>query len=217
MTNQLVTVHTDGRLTTTSIIIAEHFRKRHDNVLKAIRSAECSAEFNRLNFEEVSYIDAKGQKRPSYCITRDGFMFLAMGFTGKEAAMWKERFINAFNEMEEKIRDRKPINDSWGVCSSAPDAVRKYLSRKEFVINFIDGSDQVDIKLLERKSPYDGLAKAIADPANIGLKTETILEIGQACVIALANRAKHHEDRADRLSEKIHRLDPNAFQLPLKA
>ncbi|EOS1856350.1 Rha family transcriptional regulator, partial [Escherichia coli] len=33
-------------------------------------------------------------------ITRDGFAFLAMGFTGKRAARFKEAYINAFNQME---------------------------------------------------------------------------------------------------------------------
>ena len=39
-----------------------------------------------------------------YYITRDGFTFLAMGFTGKIAAKFKEAYINAFNEMENKLR-----------------------------------------------------------------------------------------------------------------
>jgi hypothetical protein len=30
-------------------------------------------------------------------MTRDGFTILAMGFTGKEAMAWKEKFIQAFN------------------------------------------------------------------------------------------------------------------------
>lgn len=34
---------------------------------------------------------------PAYRLTRDGFAFLAMGFTGKKAAAWKERFLEAFN------------------------------------------------------------------------------------------------------------------------
>ncbi|WP_420832457.1 Rha family transcriptional regulator [Paenibacillus periandrae] len=40
--------------------------------------------FNRLNFEPIEYIDTKGEKRPMYEITRDGFMMLVMGFTGRE-------------------------------------------------------------------------------------------------------------------------------------
>lgn len=46
----------------------------------------------------------KGEKRPMYYLTRDGFTFLAMGFTGRVAAQFKEAYINAFNEMEEMLR-----------------------------------------------------------------------------------------------------------------
>lgn len=45
-----------------------------------------------------------------------------------------------------------------------------------------------------RPSPYDGLAKAISDPSNIGLKDETIEEIAQACIAALAHRAKRRSE-----------------------
>lgn len=93
----------DGQITTTSLQIAEHFGKRHKNVMKAIANLECSTEFNGLNFQPVEYLDAKGEKRPCYRITRDGFVFLAMGFTGKEAAQWKEAYITAFNKMEQEL------------------------------------------------------------------------------------------------------------------
>lgn len=39
-----------------------------------------------------------------YYLTKDGFVILAMGFTGKVAAKFKEAYINAFNEMEERLR-----------------------------------------------------------------------------------------------------------------
>jgi Rha family phage regulatory protein len=35
-----------------------------------------------------------------YLMTRDGFTFLAMGFTGARAAEFKERYIAEFNRME---------------------------------------------------------------------------------------------------------------------
>ncbi|MDE7065143.1 MAG: Rha family transcriptional regulator, partial [Desulfovibrionaceae bacterium] len=54
---------------------------------------ECSTEFNERNFAPVEYKDAKGEMRPAYRLTRDGFAFLAMGFTGKKAAAWKEKFL----------------------------------------------------------------------------------------------------------------------------
>lgn len=102
----------DGQITTTSLQIAEHFGKAHNLVLRTIRNLECSREFNQCNFAPVEYLDAKGEKRPCYRITRDGFVFLAMGFTGKEAAQWKEAYITAFNKMEVELRAKeKPAAD----------------------------------------------------------------------------------------------------------
>lgn len=102
----------DGQITTTSLQIAEHFGKAHNLVLRTIRNLECSREFNQCNFAPVEYLDAKGEKRPCYRITRDGFVFLAMGFTGKEAAQWKEAYITAFNKMEAELRAKeKPAAD----------------------------------------------------------------------------------------------------------
>ena len=61
---------------------------------------ECSQNFTDSNFAVSEYTDSTGRKLPMYQITRDGFAFLAMGFTGKKAAAWKERFLEAFNAME---------------------------------------------------------------------------------------------------------------------
>ena len=95
----LITLDHDNAFTT-SLIVAEKFGKRHDNVLKAILNLECSDRFRLLNFEESSYQNEQNKTQPMYQIRRDGFAFLAMGFTGKEAAAWKEAFILAFNQME---------------------------------------------------------------------------------------------------------------------
>lgn len=102
----------DGQITTTSNQIAEHFGKRHDVVLRAVRNLECSENFRLHNFAESSYTNEQGKKMPCYRITRDGFVFLAMGFTGKEAAQWKEAYITAFNKMEAELRAKeKPAAD----------------------------------------------------------------------------------------------------------
>lgn len=92
-----------GQPITTSLKVAEAFGKRHDNVLRKLESLECSKEFNALNFEAVEYVDPKGEKRPAYEMTKDGFIFVVMGFTGKQAAAIKEAYIKAFNEMADKL------------------------------------------------------------------------------------------------------------------
>lgn len=100
-----------GKAFTTSLDIAEKFGKKHKDVLRAISKNDCSEVFNRRNFAPVKYLDAKGETRPMYEITRDGFTFLAMGFTGKEAAAWKEKYIAAFNAMEQVLI--RQANASW--------------------------------------------------------------------------------------------------------
>lgn len=92
-----------GRPVTTSLQVAEVFGKRHDNVVRKLQHLDCSDEFNALNFEAVEYRDEKGQMRPAYEMTKDGFVFLVMGFTGKKAAEFKEAYINAFNAMEKAL------------------------------------------------------------------------------------------------------------------
>ena len=93
----------DGQAVTSSLAVANFFSKRHDDVLKKIRTLECSASFTARNFSVSDYTDCTGRKLPCYQITRDGFAFLAMGFTGKRAAQFKEAYINAFNQMEKQL------------------------------------------------------------------------------------------------------------------
>lgn len=88
-----------------SLVVAEKFEKKHKNILQAIELLECSEEFNRLNFQQIDYVDQKGRTYKAYAMTRDGFMMLVMGFTGKKAATWKEAFIACYNRLEAKYRE----------------------------------------------------------------------------------------------------------------
>lgn len=100
--NNVVT-QVNNQLMTTSKLVADTFGKLHKNIIRKIESLECSAEFNQLNFEPVEYKDQKGEVRKSYNITKDGFLFLVMGFSGKKASRIKEAYINAFNDMETRL------------------------------------------------------------------------------------------------------------------
>ena len=99
----------DGQAMVSSRDIANVFGKDHFNVLAAIKrlAGECSQEFAALNFKAGTYKDANHQKRPLFYLTRDGFTFLAMSFTGKLAASFKEAYINAFNVMGQSLAARE--------------------------------------------------------------------------------------------------------------
>lgn len=108
--NALV-LNNNGKLVTSSRLVAEKFGKLHKNVIQSIEKLECSEEFTGLNFQLSEYTDPTGRKLPEYIITKDGFSFLVMGFTGKGAAKFKEEFIAAFNKMEEVIKQVTPPTD----------------------------------------------------------------------------------------------------------
>lgn len=104
-----------GRIFTTSRKVAEHFKKRHDHVLRDI--AALLAEISRPNFGEPdsiglrnfaqsSYTDKRGKTYSEYHLSRDGFSLLAMGFTGREALVWKLKFLDAFNAIETELHAR---------------------------------------------------------------------------------------------------------------
>ncbi|PAV02137.1 Rha family transcriptional regulator [Arsenophonus sp. ENCA] len=100
-----VTVH-NGKAITTSQDVADYFGKLHKNVIQKIESLDCSREFMTANFSAVAVkIQAGFNKRDSkaYEMTKDGFVFLVMGFTGKKAAQFKEAYIAEFNRMEVKL------------------------------------------------------------------------------------------------------------------
>jgi Rha family phage regulatory protein len=110
--NAITLAVNNGRITTTSHAVAQHFGKRHDNVIQAIERLECSDGFRLLNFQETSNVIAMpnggSREEKSYEITKDGFAFLCMGFTGKKAAEWKEKYIDAFNAMEAGLQQKQP-------------------------------------------------------------------------------------------------------------
>lgn len=101
-----VFVSEDGTTPKTNTrFVAEVFGKLHKNVLLAVQNLDCSDEFRRLNFKPSSYLNSQNKEQPMYEMTFDGFTFLVMGFTGKEAAVFKEAYIAEFNRMRQAIQD----------------------------------------------------------------------------------------------------------------
>ena len=103
-----VSLH-DGRPATTSLSIAEHFGKRHDDVLKSIRKlcAELPDAVRARNFAETSRTiagpnNSERQER-IFIVYFDGFILLVMGYTGKKALQIKLLYIAAFNAMRDEL------------------------------------------------------------------------------------------------------------------
>ncbi|WP_288625237.1 Rha family transcriptional regulator [uncultured Lactococcus sp.] len=105
--NELQITELNGIAVTSSLDVAENFDKQHKHVLDAIddkiQSAENSAHYKSM-FSEGTYKDSRGRKQRMYFMNRDGFVFIAMGFTGKKADEFKLKYIEAFNQMEKHIK-----------------------------------------------------------------------------------------------------------------
>ncbi|MGJ0915545.1 Rha family transcriptional regulator [Enterococcus avium] len=99
----------DRQAVTSSLNVAEGFEKEHRNVLRDIDSLKRDV----LNFEqmffEVNEPDSYGRERRVIYMNRDGFTILAMGFTGKKALQFKLKYIEAFNQMEDQIKQQVKI------------------------------------------------------------------------------------------------------------
>lgn len=90
---------------TTSLIVAQVFGKEHNKVCRDIENLSCSESFRVANFGETPYVHPQnGQTYKMYTMTKDGFSFLVMGYTGEKAGEFKERFINEFNRREAMLK-----------------------------------------------------------------------------------------------------------------
>lgn len=105
----LVLQNEQGQDITTSLIVAEVFGKRNSDVMRDIRNLSCSKDFHERNFAlmvKMNKLPQGGaQKTEYYEMTKDGFSFLVMGYTGAKAGEFKEKFINEFNKREALLKD----------------------------------------------------------------------------------------------------------------
>lgn len=97
----------NNKLITELKVVAEHFGKRTQDLQRTIRNLINTDETLQSEFIKTTYVDSKGETRPTYYLTQEGFALLVMGFTGKEALKWKRTFYKAFEEMRLELNKCK--------------------------------------------------------------------------------------------------------------
>ncbi|AVI66540.1 Rha family transcriptional regulator [Shewanella sp. WE21] len=136
---------------TSSLIVADYFAKRHCDVLRKLDQIliEAPSEFTSTHF----CVNLQNQKVGNnqrdlrhYQMTKDGFMFLVMGFTGAKAAELKINFINAFNEAQARLSrtqspfERQRMLFTWEggkIVSSQPIDDDQFVTRRDKLVNYI--------------------------------------------------------------------------------
>lgn len=127
---ELVFKGESNQVLTNSLLVAEKFGKEHNKVIRDIQNLSCSDEFRAANFGVSSYISLQNKELPMYVMTKDGFSFLVMGYTGVKAGMFKEEYIKAFNKMEETIK-----NGGFNVPKSFREALLLAAEQQEVIEN----------------------------------------------------------------------------------
>ncbi len=85
--------------------------KEHSKLLRDIRGY--IEHLNEANFGlvdffiEDTYLDSKGEERPCYQLTKQGCEMVANKMTGKKGTLFTATYVQAFNKMEETIKNKE--------------------------------------------------------------------------------------------------------------
>ncbi|PFY54918.1 phage regulatory protein [Bacillus toyonensis] len=107
----------NGKVVTDSLMIAEVFNKRHDNVISDIKTQMdyAGVEFSLLNFKERTY-ENRGRCYPKIDLTEEAFTLVVMSYNTKEAVRLKIKFIEEFKRMKQHIQNQQKVpKDPMGV------------------------------------------------------------------------------------------------------
>jgi phage regulator Rha-like protein len=102
------------KATITTLEVAEMMEVPHGDLLKKIEGRKDRKGYIQiLNegqmsvvdfFYKSSYLDAKGEERPCYEVTRLGCDFLANKSTGEKGVIFTARYVKRFQEMENQVK-----------------------------------------------------------------------------------------------------------------
>lgn len=137
MSEKIIITSAHETPTTTSLNVAKVFDKRHDHVIRDIENLISSKLRNETDnnsqidspnlgalknwFFESTYINSRGKVYKCYEMTKDGFVLLAMGFTGEKALALKITYIEQFNAMEKELKNQEKLpynNNGFFSCEN---------------------------------------------------------------------------------------------------
>lgn len=150
--------------------VAVIVEKDHRKLLRDIRTY--IEQLNQSNiglvdfFIESTYIDAKGESRPCYMVTKKGCEFIAHKLTGIKGTKFTATYINRFHEMESALESQAEpvalqqfmenqksiIEELVKMNHSMSDRLAALESGKEEQISFIVGAGSKPFTVVEDES-----------------------------------------------------------------
>lgn len=137
MKNDLMIFERQEKAVVSSRIIAEKFGKRHNDVVFAIENKIrnlTTENFVVKNYFVETRFEHNGNWYKEFLLTRDGFSFIVMSFNGREADLWKLKYIDAFNKMEAFIKERQ--STEWLITRKQGKLIRR--TETDTIANLID-------------------------------------------------------------------------------
>jgi Rha family phage regulatory protein len=173
--------------------IAAYFRKRHKDVLAAIREIDLlQPEFGRPNFRPITYTDSHGREQPAFEVTKAGFAVVVGRFTGPEALGFQVRYVQRFEEMEAALKVQ-------------PDSVRRYGCAEDLL------ADPHTLLTLAV-----GYAEKIQSLSTENLKLETQVSVLEPKAAALDRLADKNGTMSLRSAAKALGFGPDFFKTRLE-
>lgn len=157
----------NNRIFTNSLLVAEKFGKQHKHVIESIKKIIHSAENSAQFYVSDTYVDNSGKNNVMYVMNRDGFTLLTMGFTGDKAFQFKLDYIEAFNRMEEQIK-----NGGFEIPKSFSEALMLAAKQQEQ----IEQANRIITKL-QPKADFADKAFETSDKVDVGMAAK-ILKLG---------------------------------------
>lgn len=150
------------KTTITTLEVAEMMEIPHSDLLKKIEGRKDRKGYIQiLNEGQMSvvdffckstYLDAKGEERPCYEVTKLGCDFLANKSTGEKGVLFTARYVKRFYEMESQMKEipaeQIPIGEVASYLKAMDRvAVRQNLTPYKIAENFKKVSEQFGIWL----------------------------------------------------------------------
>lgn len=206
---ELVIQNSNGNDITTSLIVAQVFGKEHKHVLRDIDELSCSDDFRKSNFGlsfTIRELPNGGSKKDRfYEMTKDGFSFLVMGYTGAKAGQFKEMFIAEFNKREMMLKnDDYILMRSMQILQKRVQAIeaenkqleaenaakQERIELQEQTINVRTEENKVLKASIEKQAPFVEYVSTTLQSPKTYTSTQMAKELGMRTANELHNRLR---------------------------
>lgn len=194
--NEIIINNLNRKLTVSSLQVANDFEKQHKDVVRAIENLKAQNCALTKMFIETTYTAGTGKAYKRYDITRDGFSLLVMGFTGKKALEWKLKYIEAFNLMEDKLRNTlNGINIEDIIVKSVSLAVSETVKALiPFITKTASLSASNHMKSIKRKYKYTTPSKISTLDPDLKRQVDDMIISGEYSCQKIANFIMNNSD-----------------------